>query len=1173
MRFALAPLLFAAIFTSALAQDSKSSEDLQYVPATRQILKDYRLLATLAVDDEVILTPISVPADPSCMKTCVSNASALVRMSVRGSDGRKISLAETYDVEVSFLIKGYSGGIPIWEIPGATQTLRLLRTVSVEQSDASYIASLNAVLSQRCGISSSNVDDEIGLVVTAITWNSTPQSIKDSVRLEFEIKLETSVHPYTNFTTFNFSSPPNGPAPNPSTVTTTSNRTSFAWTYPNCGDIIPAHQVEILRLYNTFEGYRTDPEKCIAIVDWNKAQRVYVYGKGTENLLSTALTIAEGSGWYTWRVRPIGNKFPGGMANDSNFGKWSSAPVNGNTIDLAATVKKVNGSASTLDPDAFFLYTQFDANKNWKFERVFAEDRNGGNGSAESMTYATSTLQPIQTQKPIPSTGDVLVQQTVLDYQGRPLLQTLPAPKDLTLGGDNLGFMDDVAEESSGVTPYRAEHFDASDNWHNPGTMVGLAATYYGSTNDGYHLPEAGGYPFVRSLLTPDPLARASEQSAAGSVLRLQTSDSKTTQTLYATATERELVSVFGCEAPSPTAVTKVITRDPNGVVSYTYQRQDGKVLATCLSTATSALSMLDLPLGSEQTILITDSLQGGLRVTDDSIYQSMTLVVPEEATYTFRYGITKGDYSVLCPELACRTCDYEVRARVKKLGESTYTMDKTYQYKSGTCTTPANQDTTENAYTLSAGTYIMERTLHPLRPPIGQIPAVDTVINARRLSHAALVQERLEHYLVGTGVTAANLASFRDGSLPATPQHVANRELWAKSMLARYKTALGVTNALYSDVTHGCCTIRLPVANCITGCETQRPNYEAMLKAAAASQPDILTKLGTTTPSTARLFWNYGGDSLLKAEGDYPDGNDMINQLMANMEAAGYDCEKIYECWYAAVQSYTLVAWNEVTPDVYEKNLAFNLLDYFLECVGTKYCTSTPITDRYTNLAWVLNAWKVLPSPVVAYTPTTPDLDSTLCKADLGWTTPPMCNNDPEDDAATNEQYRALRGCYMRIYDATDAAGNKARDYAAQKGLPLGSTCTTRVCIKETLEAWESKCLSQCESWREAFTDSIIRMHLKAGRSIIGKPELVPAPVSQPDSVHMLAVLCTVSAMIESCREECSLHPITWDDLDADADGNLNELLSPTAAMMASWNKVMYSGSFRVTEPNTENV
>ncbi|MES2140754.1 MAG: hypothetical protein V4511_13680, partial [Bacteroidota bacterium] len=129
----------------------------------------------------------------------------------------------------------------------------------------------------------------------------------------------------------------------------------FDWT-PQCYNA-PNYEFQLLRLYNINSTFITDETTIDAYVDWNKALSI----ETGSSLSELKLTIPEGTGYYVWRVRPIGNAYEGGIANDRNWGPWNEDPIfiQGDIVPLT----------NAISYDNLFFYNQFDDDKNWIYSR------------------------------------------------------------------------------------------------------------------------------------------------------------------------------------------------------------------------------------------------------------------------------------------------------------------------------------------------------------------------------------------------------------------------------------------------------------------------------------------------------------------------------------------------------------------------------------------------------------------------------------------------------------------------------------------------------------------------------------------------------------------------------------------------------------------------------------
>ncbi|HEY4789239.1 MAG TPA: hypothetical protein VIH57_24485, partial [Bacteroidales bacterium] len=88
------------------------------------------------------------------------------------------------------------------------------------------------------------------------------------------------------------------------------------------------YQLQLLRLYNTDPSLQQE-DHIMADLDWDKALNidipisdVFDNSTGQPVLITnnkTELTLGQGTGFYAWRIRPVGNYYEGGIANSMNW--------------------------------------------------------------------------------------------------------------------------------------------------------------------------------------------------------------------------------------------------------------------------------------------------------------------------------------------------------------------------------------------------------------------------------------------------------------------------------------------------------------------------------------------------------------------------------------------------------------------------------------------------------------------------------------------------------------------------------------------------------------------------------------------------------------------------------------------------------------------------------------
>jgi hypothetical protein len=462
------------------------------------------------------------------------------------------------------------------------------------------------------------------------------------------------------------------PVANP--VSITHRLVTFNWSAPGV-DAYPDYELQILKVFNTDPLYKNNLNEISAKIDWSNALKVETQSYKT----SFKLTMAEGTGYYIWRVRPVGNYYQGGISNSENYGQWSYSFQDGATTVL--NKNNLLSSASSL-PYAFY-FTDPDENINWIYSRVFTEGDNDdplnpkGTKSSEGMNYADGLLNVRQSQKYNSSDVTTIVSQTISDYSGRPALTTLPVPVVGNLEGYKTGFVKSTSNDL-----YRAKMFDENANENAPQKIKDDASSAYGyySSNavsgvSNKNVPDAEGYPFTRTKFNTDGTGRVVEESGIGKVhaLGLQTNNQgRTTRIAYGSPSDEQLIRVFGDEAPLSESVIMTVTTDPNNVQSVAYTSKEGKTIATALITAsTTALQSLETdiePLTVRNTINQNTIIDGKIIASKRFVFTNATNSIKlsyEPGTFPGGSACAGGD------------CNLEVRFYIVDIKNSkTYVSD-----------------------------------------------------------------------------------------------------------------------------------------------------------------------------------------------------------------------------------------------------------------------------------------------------------------------------------------------------------------------------------------------------------------------------------------------------------------------------------------------------------------
>ena len=581
--------------------------------------------------------------------------------------------------------------------------------------------------------------------------------------------------------------------------TPTNNQVEFTWDNHFCDDF-PNYEIQVLRLFNTDETKKDNETDISADVDWQEALTIETQSSAT----NITLTLAEGTGYYVWRVRPIGNFYEGGIANDKNWGMWSNHGIYNQGAMGAPGAN--NGSYA-------FFYNQFNDNINWIYSRTFTEGNMNFDEQvriSENITFANGLQQARQTQAHLSSTDHILTTQTVLDFSGRPALSSMPVPLE---GQTSLEFEPNFMKDTSG-TVYTAEDFDSDNNFENPGMVLddsGEHFAYYSDDNSDITIPSAEQYPFTRSLFYNDGNSRVKEQSGVGSTFKIQSnlSSSKTNKTLYSGVTDEEIVRIFGDEAPSNKDVHKVINIDGNQTATVTYIGKDGKTLATCLAVNGRNLLGGDDPLmglDSQDTLATINRVDNTVPYGDYGNQATTSEAFVEQTTVSIHYDLTPKAINEICLNY-CATCDYFVEISIQNI-ESPEAPEYFHSIllPSGICNA-ANLDvyTLNEAVTLEPGTYIFTKRVVANNTNPVSITPTDSIGATFLETHLDVVRNTYNTNIYGPG-----------GDLETINTFLANEDV------AGLYTFLGVDisdpEALQDSVAYvtiGCDSIALPITLC----------------------------------------------------------------------------------------------------------------------------------------------------------------------------------------------------------------------------------------------------------------------------------------------------------------------------------------------------------------------
>ncbi|TAJ11141.1 hypothetical protein DMA11_18000 [Marinilabiliaceae bacterium JC017] len=665
------------------------------VPAFSQLLEKQTHSGDLSTGLET--STIAIPVSNDIIRRVVhSNFWVSLDFGEESVEARSL-LNDKEEITVTFTMKAFKGNELVSEVFG-DQEFRL--SISKDQPEAFMVRDLLPFFS--ADNSSTLTFDQVKITVVSQNISSVEASVQSKVNFKWNLSEKFGVS-CQNIQVRKSSA---------TIKDATLNEVAFNW---ELSDDRPVSyfQLQILKLFNEDKIKAEEPGKITATIHWEKAGSYIIKNDEQKSGVSfnKAFTISEGTGFYVWRIRPVSAFFEGGLADPGNYGEWSTAPQNDQTVEMDAS------DASSLSA-ACFYFVDAQQDKNYNYNRVFAEY--GKN--KEVVTYANRLNQVRQTATYLPSEKVSVVTQTVLDHTGRPALVTMPVPVD----GKKLGYHEKLLKTKDGKL-YTSDSFDNDENFLNPEAVDETGEFgYYGKKDN--NVAAAEGYPYTRTLFQNDGTGRIKEQSGVGATHRLHPGSDEnkhTTRYLYETATQEELIELFGDEAPNAENVFKTITIDPNQVATVSYTNKEGQTIATGLAySGDKDAALLNLDGESAKKLKIKNIVTNNVK-SENGFISSKRINITQQGTeqnpivLNIEYKVKKHMLEQLCIKTDF-DCNYRLDIKVIKLNDdnSSELIGKNSFWKE-----ELNEDTkTQTDYkkanwevTLpSPGTYIVQKELVP---------------------------------------------------------------------------------------------------------------------------------------------------------------------------------------------------------------------------------------------------------------------------------------------------------------------------------------------------------------------------------------------------------------------------------------------------------------------------
>jgi RHS repeat-associated protein len=932
---------------------------------------------------------------------------------------------------------------------------------------------------------------------------------------------------------------------------------TFSWDTDQCN--APSYQFQLLRLYNLDnistpgQVITTGEDQVTAEVDWTKALTLETTNK------SISLTLAEGTGYYAWRVRPIGNYYDGGSADSRNWGNWTT-----DNFAIPSPVALTCSTATCLDPTYnkyLFYYKQFDRCINFVYNRSFTEDTK----MHEGITYANGLMQVKQTQAKVPSNdqdathnGVVIGSQTVYDFSGRAVLQSLSAP--ILDQNPELGFRQQFLQATANFL-YRDKNFDDEGTYLTPDRVqAGKVNEYYSDLNGDGRVANADNYPYSRTLYSSDGSGRVKEQSGPGLVHKLsgdQNGVHRTVRVQYGAVSDEELIRIFGDEAPDKNSVYKTATTDQNNITSISYTNKEGKVIATCLSSSASNtnLSPLDETATGFQVIYKVDK---NVPYGDGGLLATQPIVMTESGTLTVSYNFTAASFVSDCGSSICATCAYTLTIKVKDLENpsnpstnfsTTVTIPGDVKVGSS-CSNSApvidldpNTAGNDLTLTLPAGKYSVEKLIQ--LDQTGATAYATAALNQADADMQTLLAGVYNPLNDNTLTDAAKLTQslaalntlVANQSIPTSFPYVADvynedGSLSFAGGSGTFNTNPGLLNGQKVRITTSCCTVDLTVVT---------PEFDPCSNPGNLGNYMVEQFLLKADPTGTKTFDQFCVGTNIYTKPQFA-------QLIANMLAEPnnlYTCQALWTCWQGIIQSYggfsdvdinATIKTSSTDPDAADINdqpswaqnatsfgstYQIDIIDQFLICAGKHYKGFTTDVNLLNQKPYFyFNYTGGTNTPCEDMFCNTPNVDATQMP-DVnapGYIAPcssPMCT--ASYPAATDLTYTY----HTLIVNGVAITGedNYRALYECVHAQPLGGTAPTQAELEATVNTQKSQLESQakqtCEDRYPEFLDALLAIYPSNGSG---------GYTSSSGTLTYEDICCTAQSMVDDCKSLCSL-------------------------------------------------
>lgn len=336
------------------------------------------------------------------------------------------------------------------------------------------------------------------------------------------------------------------------------------------------------------------------------------------------------------------------------------------------------------DPGVYATHNtvRHEPGKNWQVTTSFAEEGK----KKETVRYLDGTLRSRQELASSNTDENVIVGQTIYDYQGRPAVSVLPTPVVRPTQSGNTGqaalkFYPNFNQKDNGSgSAYDRDDFDLDVNGNNCTTATGSMSTASGSSNyyspnnpnkQGFQafVPDAQKFPFAQTEYAPDNSGRVRRVSGVGPDHQLGSSHEM--NYYYGKPYQIQLDRLFGSEAGQAAHYQKNAVIDANGQISVSYLDMGGNTVATALAgDGTANLAALSSNPGTGTSLTVDlfekdlngESLLNQVDPSGDALVFSQEILVTTGSNYDFEYDLAVDTlYDSCLVSNVCFHCVYQL--------------------------------------------------------------------------------------------------------------------------------------------------------------------------------------------------------------------------------------------------------------------------------------------------------------------------------------------------------------------------------------------------------------------------------------------------------------------------------------------------------------------------------